>query len=202
MIYKARNDILSSMLSYTDLTPGTAFVLDGEPYEVLDYQFVRMQQRKPVVQTKLRNLVSGKVIAKTFQPSDTFKEAEIEKEELIFIYTHRDEYVFRRPENPQERLTLKANLLGENAKFLKSNLAVTAYKFNDGIINVKLPVKVDYIVKDAPPGFKGNTATGGTKSITLENGLQINVPLFIEAGDIVRLNTESGDYTERVEKAR
>ncbi|MDP3785123.1 MAG: hypothetical protein Q8R12_03560 [bacterium] len=201
------------MLSYTDLTPGTAFILDGEPYEVVDYAFVRMQQRKPVVQTKLRNLISGKIVAKTFQPSDAFKEAEIEKEELIFVYTHREEYIFQRPGNPQprlgergesrrakDRLTLKASLLSEDAKFLKSNLAVSAYKFNDEIINIKLPVKVDYVVKDAPPGFKGDSATGGTKLITLENGLQIQVPLFIEAGDIVRVNTESGDYTERVKK--
>ncbi|MBI4059652.1 elongation factor P [Candidatus Giovannonibacteria bacterium] len=189
------------MLSYTDLTPGRAFVLDGEPYEVLDYQFVRMQQRKPVVQTKIKNLATGKVVAKTFQPSDTFQEAEIEKEELVFIYARRGEYIFQRPGNPKDRLTLQEDLLGEAAKFLKSNLAVTAHKFNEKIISVKLPIKIDYLVKEAPPGFKGDTATGGTKSATLENGLQIQVPLFIEAGDTVRANTQSGEYTERVKKA-
>jgi len=188
------------MLSYTDLTPGTAFILDGEPYEVLDYQFVRMQQRKPVVQTKIRNLATGKLIAKTFQPSDTFKEAEIKREEIQFIYTHRDEFVFQEPGNPKGRFLLASELLGDGAKYLKPNLMVTAYKFKDKIINVKLPVKVDYIVKEAPPGFKGDTATGGTKSVILENGLQINVPLFVVEGDIVRINTESGEYTERVKK--
>ncbi|MEK7162440.1 MAG: elongation factor P [Patescibacteria group bacterium] len=185
------------MLSYTDLTPGTQFILDGEPYEVLEYQFVRMQQRKPSVQTKIKNLISGKIVSKTFQPSDSLKEAEIEKEELLFIYSHRGEYVFQRG---KERITLKEETLEEGAKYLKANLNVTAYKFNGKIINIKLPVKVDYVVKDAPPGFKGDTATGGTKSVTLENGLQINVPLFIEAGDVVRINTESGEYAERVKK--
>lgn len=186
------------MLSYTDLTPGTAFILDGEPYEVLEYQFVRMQQRKPSVQTKLKNLISGKIISKTFQPSDSLKEAEIEKEELSFIYAHRGEYVFQQG---KERIILKEETLEESAKYLKANLNVTAYKFDGKIINIKLPVKVDYVVKEAPPGFKGDTATGGTKSVTLENGLQINVPLFIEAGDVVRVNTESGQYAERVKKA-
>ena len=189
------------MLSYTDLVPGTTFILDGEPYEVLDYQFVRMQQRKPSVQTKIKNLVSGKIVSKTFQPSDTFKEAEIEREELVFIYSHRGEYFFQKPDNPKERFSLAESLLGDSAKFLKLNLEVTAYKFGDKIINIKLPVKVDYVVKEAPPGYKGDTAQGGNKGVILENGLNLNVPLFIESGDVVRVNTDSGQYTERVSKA-
>lgn len=189
------------MLSYTDLTPGTQFIMDGEPYEVVDYAFVRMQQRKPSVQTKIRNLISGKVVAKTFQPSDTVKEADIEREAIKFIYAHRGEYFFQRLDNPKDRFNLPEALLGESSKYLKPNLEVTAYKFDDKIINVKVPVKVDYLVKDAPPGFKGNTAQGGSKSVTLENGMTINVPLFIESGDVVKINTETGEYTERVSKA-
>ena len=90
--------IFPSMLSYTDLTPGTQFILDGEPYEVVDYAFVRMQQRKPSVQTKIRNLISGKIVAKTFQPSDTVKEADIERESIKFVYAHRNEYFFQKPD--------------------------------------------------------------------------------------------------------
>lgn len=189
------------MLSYTELTPGTQFILDGEPYEVLDYQFVRMQQRKPSVQTKIRNLISGKVVAKTFQPSDTVKEADIEREQIKFIYAHRGEYFFQKPDDPKNRFNLSEDLLGESAKYLKPNLEVTAYKFNDKIINIKLPVKIDYTVKEAPPGNKGDTAQGGTKSVMLENGLNINVPLFIESGDVIRVNSETGQYTERISKA-
>ncbi|MBI2609622.1 elongation factor P [Candidatus Giovannonibacteria bacterium] len=189
------------MLSYTDLTPGTQFILDGEPYEVLDYQFIRMQQRKPSVQTKIKNLISGKIVAKTFQPSDVVKEADIERETIKFIYAHRGEYIFQKPDNPKERFSLLESLLGNSAKYLKPDLEVTAYKFNEKIINIELPVKIDYKVKDAPPGFKGDTATGGNKLVTLENDLQINVPLFIETGDVVRINTESGEYTERINKA-
>ena len=189
------------MLSYTDLTPGTQFILDGEPYEVVDYAFVRMQQRKPSVQTKIRNLISGKVIAKTFQPSDTVKEADIERETIKFIYAHRSEYFFQKPSDAKNRFNLSEELLGEQAKFLTPNLEVTAYKFNEKIINISLPVKVEYLVKEAAPGFKGDTAQGGVKSVTLENGLTLNVPLFIETGDVIRVNTESGQYTERVTKA-
>ena len=190
------------MLSYTDLTPGTQFVMDGEPYEVVDYAFVRMQQRKPSVQTKIRNLISGKVVAKTFQPSDTVKEADIERETIKFIYAHREEYFFQKPADPKNRFNLSKDLLGDSAKYLKPNMDVTSFKFNDKIISIKLPIKVEYAVKEAPPGFKGDTATGGTKIVTLENGLQIQAPLFIDAGDVIRVNTESGDYTERVSKSK
>ncbi|OGF77729.1 hypothetical protein A3F23_01565 [Candidatus Giovannonibacteria bacterium RIFCSPHIGHO2_12_FULL_43_15] len=188
------------MLSYTDLTPGTQFIMDDEPYEVVDYAFVRMQQRKPSVQTKIRNLISGKVVAKTFQPSDSIKEADIERETIKFIYAHRGEYFFQNLGDAKNRFSLSEKLLGEPAKFLKPNLEVTAYKFNDKIINIKVPVKVDYIVKEAAPGFKGNTAQGGNKSVTLENGFTLNVPLFIESGDVIKINTETGEYTERVSK--
>ncbi len=189
------------MLSYTDLTPGTEFIMDGSPYVVLDYQFVRMQQRRPTTQIKARNLMTGKITSFTAQQSDTFQETEIEKEDLQFIYGHRGEYVFQEPGNPKERLTFSDEMLGESAKFLKPNLTVIAYKFKEKVINIKLPVKIDYKVKDAPEGLKGNTAQGGSKSIVLENGLEIQAPLFINSGDIVRVNTELGTYTERVEKA-
>ncbi|MEK9166348.1 MAG: hypothetical protein AAB846_01285 [Patescibacteria group bacterium] len=189
------------MLSYTDLTPGTEFVMDGEPYMVADYQFVRMQQRRPTTQIKARNLITGKITSFTAQQSDIFPEARIEKGDLQFIYAHRGEYVFQKPGNPKERMTFTEDILGESAKFLKPNLTLTAFTFKDNIINLKLPVKVDYKVKDAPEGLKGNTAQGGSKSVTLENGLEIQVPLFINSGDVIRVNTESGVYTERVEKA-
>src|SRR3990170_930956 len=112
------------MLSYTDLTPGTQFIMDGEPYEVVDYAFVRMQQRKPSVQTKIRNLISGKVVAKTFQPSDAVKEADIEREMIKFIYGHRNEYFFQRPDNPKDRFNLSVELLGDKVKYLKPNMEV------------------------------------------------------------------------------
>jgi elongation factor P len=188
------------MLSYTDLNKGVMFVMDGEPYTVLEYNFLRMQQRKPVVQTKIKNLVSGKITSKSFQQSDSFSEADIEKQPLTFLYSHREEHWFCEPENKSNRFSLKEEQIGDNAKFLKPNTGVTAYKFDDKIINIELPIKIDYKVKEAPPAYKGDTATGGNKSVVLENGISINVPAFINEGDIIRVNTETGTYVERAEK--
>lgn len=188
------------MLSYTDLTKGTIFVMNGEPHEVLDYAFLRMQQRRPTTQVKFRNLITGKVGTQTFQQSDSFPEADIEKEPVIFIYSSRGEYFFHKKNEKSVRFSLKDEMAGDKAKFLKPNIECIAYKFNEKIINLELPVKIDYLVKVAPPSYKGDTATGGSKSVVLENELTINVPMFINEGDIIRVNTKSGEYTERVEK--
>ena len=188
------------MLSYTDLTKGTIFEMDGEPYMVLEYNFLRMQQRKPTVQTKLKNLITGKIVSKSFQQSDAFLEAEIEKQPIVFIYQNRGEYWFNEKSNPKNRFSLKEDIIAEQAKFLKPNTDILAYKFGEKIINIELPVKMDYKVLEAPPSYKGNTATGGSKIVKLENGLMLNVPMFINEGDVIRVNTSTGEYVERAEK--
>lgn len=189
------------MLTYTDLKKGVQFVMDGEPYEVMEANFSRMQQRKAVVQTKLRNLLSGKIVDTTFQASNQFEEANIEKRPLVFLYAHRGEYVFSDPQNPKNRISLDDALIGQNKKWLKPNTAVVALFFNEKIINFKLPIKMDFRVTEAPPGVQGDRSQSGSKAVTLETGAIIQVPLFINTDDIVRINTESGAYTERVEKA-
>jgi elongation factor P len=188
------------MLSYTDVTKGKIFVMNGEPHEVLEYAFLRMQQRRPTTQVKLRNLITGKISTQTFQQSDSFQEADIEKEPIIFIYFSKEEYYFHKKTDKSARFSLKEEILGDKAKFLKPNIECSAHKFNDKIINLELPIKIDYLVKEAPPSYKGDTATGGSKSVILENGLTINVPMFINEGDVIRVNTQTGEYTERVEK--
>lgn len=174
--------------------------MDGEPYEVLGSSFVRMQQRKAVVQTKIRNLINGKVISRTIHPSETFEGAEIEKKEAIFLFGHRGQFTFRDPNDPKNRFAIDENIIGEKVKFLKPNLSVTLIYFNDGIINVSLPIKVDYKVTESPPNIKGSTASSSGKTVKLENGLEVYVPTFINEGDMVRINTETGEYVERVEK--
>ena len=202
------------MLSYTDLSKGTIFEMDGEPYLVLEYTFLRMQQRKPTVQTKLKNLITGKIVAKSFQGSDAFPEAEIEKQPIIFLYSNKGEFWFCEKGNPPPRLddqgesrraktvrfSMKEEQLGDIAKFLKPNTEAIAYKFGEKIINIELPVKMDYKVVEAPPSYKGDTATGGSKTVKLENGLMVQVPMFINEGDIIRINTSTGEYVERAEK--
>lgn len=174
--------------------------MDGEPYEVVETQFVRMQQRKPVVQAKIKNLISGKVIPKTLHQSDSYEEAEIEKKEAVFVYEHRGKFIFHEPNDKSSRFELDDAALGDQKKFLKPNMTVTQQIFREKVIGVVLPIKVEYLVKEAPPNIKGDTATGGNKLVTLENGLEIAVPMFINQGDTIRVNTVTGQYTERAEK--
>jgi len=191
-------------LDYTDLKKGLIIVLNGEPYEVLEANFLRMQQRKGVMQTKLKNLISLKVIDYNFQPSDEIEEAEIEKIDAVFIYANRGEYWFHKLNNPKERFSLKEEVLGKKAQFLKPNTQVKAVIFKsqkeDKIISIVLPVKMDFKVIEAPPALKGNTAQGGSKQVVIETGAKITTPLFIETGDIIRINTETEEYVERVNK--
>ena len=190
------------MLSYTDLKPGTAFVLEGAPWEVREYRFLRMQQRKPSVQTKIKNLITGKIVTRSFAPSDNFPEAEIARKPTIFLYyqARNKEYWFRVPDDPKNRFLLTEESIGELWPYLTPNAEVQLYEWGGKIINVSVPIKVDLLVKEAPPGVRGDTAQGGTKEVILETGLKMQVPLFINEGDVVRVNTESGDYVERVSK--
>jgi elongation factor P len=187
-------------LSYTDLRKGVIVVIEGAPCEILETNFLRMQQRKAVVQTRYRNLITGKVLDRNWQASDSFEEANIEKRNAQFIYTHRDEYWFTPPGNPKERFMLKEDVIGEGAKFLKPNTVVSMTYYNEKPIQVELPIKMEFKVTEAPPAIKGNTAQGGTKVVTLEGGAQISTPLFVNEGDIIRVNTQTGEYVERVSK--
>jgi elongation factor P len=185
-------------LSYTELTKGTLFVLDGQPWEVLEMNFLRMQQRKAVVQTRIKNLVTGKIVDRNFQGSDSFEEAEIEKKPAMFIFVNKGEYWFHEEGNPKNRFQISGDLLGNAAQFLKPNTKVATVLFEGNVIGADLPVKMDFKVIEAPPGIKGNTAQGGMKSVTIEGGAKVNTPLFVNEGDVIRINTQTGQYVERV----
>lgn len=185
------------MLSYTDLTKGVMFVMDGQPYEVLESHFLRMQQRKAVVQTKIRNLITGKVLDRNFQPSDSSEETEVEKQNAVFIYKSKGECWFHDEKDKSKRFALKDEVIGEPSQFLKQNTVVTTLMFNGKVIAVRLPIKMTLEVTEAPPAIKGNTAQGGTKVVTLETGTKISTPLFVNAGDKIIVNTQTGEYVER-----
>lgn len=188
------------MLSYSELTKGTLFIFEGAPYEVLEMSFLRMQQRKATVNTKIRNLITGKVLERNWQASDSFEEAEIERKNSKFIYVNRGEYWFTAEKNPSDRFALPAEVIGDSARFLKPNTPVTALVFKGKVIKVTMPIKIDYKVTEAPPSIKGNTAQGGSKAVVVEGGASVNVPLFINEGDVIRINTDTGEYVERVDK--
>lgn len=189
-----------STLGYNDLRKGVVFNLDGALYEVIDYSFVRMQQRKAVAQVKMKNLINGKLISRNFHQNEVFEEAGIEKNPVRFLYHNRGQFWFSEKNNPGKRFFLTQEAVGLGTQFLRPNTEVTAVSFDGKIITIILPIKVDVMVKEAPSGERGNTAQGGTKVVELETGAKLNVPLFVNTGDIVRVNTETGEYVERVEK--
>lgn len=191
------------MLSYFELRKGVRFILDGQPYEVLDFRQVGKAQDVVVAQTKLKNLVNGKVIEKSFKEGEVFEEADLGKIEVKLVYSHRGRFCFCETANQGKRFGKRFEFtteqIGDSVKFLKPNQILTGILFNGQIINVVLPVKVHLRVIEAPPGVKGERAQSGTKPVTLETGVIINAPLFIEVGDIVEVNTETGEYVRRVE---
>ena len=188
------------MLEYNEILPKKVILLDGQPYEVLDAHVFRKQQRKPVNQTKLRHLITGKVTEQAFHQAEKAEEADLSTRMVKFLYQNRGEWWFTAENNPGDRFKLPEETIGTAGQFLKPNSVVEAQVFNDDIIAVRVPIKVELLVKDAPPAVRGNTSQGGTKQITLETGATLNAPLFINEGDVVLINTETGQYVERVEK--
>ncbi len=184
------------MLSYNEILPKKFIELDGIPYEVISVKVFRKQQRKPVNQTKLKNLLNGKQADRTFQQSDKIKQAGIEFRKIKYLYKNREEFWFCEESNPHQRFKIDQETA--SAKFLKENTLVDAMLFGNRVIGITLPTKINLKVIDAPPSNKGNTASGATKSVILETGEAIVVPVFIKAGDVVRVNTEKGEYVERV----
>jgi elongation factor P len=195
------------MLTYNEVTPKKYIIYDDAPYEVLASHVFRKQQRKPVNQTKLRNLITGNVVEATFQVSDKIEEADIEKRPVKFLYkdARKGEFWFHPEGKPAERFTLAEDIIGNQERWMKSNERIDSlvFSYNDeeNIIGITLPPKVDLEVTEAAPAVKGNTAQGATKTVILETGTEINVPLFINEGDILRISTQTGEYAERVEKS-
>jgi elongation factor P len=184
-------------MKYTDLKPGTVFVKDGAPWLVLSSAFTKKHRQAGTVRLRTRNLISGKILEMSAQASDEFKEANVEKTPAVFIYERKGEYWFHEAGNKQTRFLLTEEALGTQTEFLKPNTEITALKFNEKIFGIELPIKIDLKVTEAPPSIKGNTSQGGTKSVIVETGAKINTPLFIEEGDVIRVNTETGEYVER-----
>ncbi|HWH07196.1 MAG TPA: elongation factor P [Candidatus Paceibacterota bacterium] len=190
-----------AILSYNEIVQKKVIDYNGDPYEVLSSHVFRMQQRKPVNQTKLRNLVSGKVIEISFHQSETVPEADISRMQALYLYTNRGESWFAEEGNPKNRFSFPEAAVADKIKWLKQNSPVEVLLFRESPITITIPVKVDLIVKEAPPAIKGDTATGGNKLVTMETGAGVLTPLFINEGDVIKINTDTGEYVERVEKA-
>ena len=186
------------MISYSELEKGIRIILDGQPYEIIEIARSFKARSHSVLQTKLKNLKTGNVISKTFHPSDNFEQAEVSKKQAKFIYTHRDKYIFSEKDDSSQRFELTKEQVGEKSKFLSPNQTVEFIIFKNEIINLSLPIKINLKVIEAPPGEKGSRAEAGTKTVVLESGAKINAPLFIKQGDIIEINTDTGEYVKRV----
>ncbi len=186
------------MLEYNEITLRKYIIFENEPYEVLASHVFRKQQRKPVNATKLRNLISLRIVEHSFHVSDKAEEADIVTRKVKYLYINKGEFWFCDENNPANRFKLEQSVLGVAIKFVKTNSVVDALIFNDKIFGVKLPIKVELKVTEAADAVRGDTAKGGNKNITLETGANITSPMFVKEGDVVRVNTETGEYVERV----
>ncbi|NDE68009.1 elongation factor P [bacterium] len=189
-----------AMLEYNEVVERKYIILDGQPYEVLTSHVFRKQQRKPVNATKLKNMVSGKVTEYSFHQSEKVQEAEIDTIDVKYLYVNRGEYWFCDPESPSKRFSVSEEVVGPQAKFLKPNTTVQQMKFGEQSLGFKLPIVVDLKVTEAPPSIKGDTASGGGKQVVLETGAVVTAPFFVNEGDVIRINTDTGEYRERVGK--
>jgi elongation factor P len=187
-----------AMLEYNEVKERKYIIFEGEPFECLNSHVFRKQQRKPVNATKLKSLLTGRIVEHSFHVSDKVEEAELSTKEVKYLYNSKGEFWFCEPADPSKRFKIEEALLGEGMKFIKGNSMIDALIFDERIIGMKLPVTVELKVTEAPPAVKGDTAKGGSKQIKLETGATINAPLFVNEGDTIKINTESGEYKERM----
>ncbi|MEK7622021.1 MAG: hypothetical protein AAB415_02470 [Patescibacteria group bacterium] len=186
------------MLDYNDIKPKKFIVFEGEPYEVMEAHVFRKQQRKPVNATKLKNLITGGVREHSFAVSDKVDEAEIEEKEITYLYTNKNEYWFCEVKDKAKRFKLEPDKVQDKIVYIKPNSNASLLTFQDRFVGLKIPIKLALKVTDAAPAVRGNTISGGVKQVTLETGLVINTPMFVNQGDTVVVNTETGDYVERM----
>ena len=184
-------------INFGDLRKGLTIEVDGQPYEVMDYERHKMQQRAPVTKIKMRNMRDGKVIERTFQAYTTeFSVADVEERPAQFLYTDGQFFNFMDTET-YDQYQLTSDQLGDAVQYLKEETVIDLLYFKGSLLNLRLPTFVELEVTESPPGLKGDTAQGGTKPATLETGLSLQVPLFIQPGQKIKVDTRTGDYIER-----
>lgn len=186
------------MLTIGEVKKGKVIQLDSEPYMVLKADHHKAARGGATLKTKLRNLKSGALLDKTFQGGDKLEEANTEKKKVNFMYEDEDSVYFMDYEN-YEQFELSLEQLGDKEKFLKEGTDVVMLYFEGKPIAVELPIKMNFEVTSAPPAVKGNSADNVTKQVEIETGAKVNAPMFVKEGDTIRVNTETGEYVERVQ---
>jgi elongation factor P len=184
------------MYEITDLKPGRAIQIDGEPYIVVSSVFGRKSQSKANMQCKLKNLKTGAFISRNFQGSEKIEQADVGYRKVQFLYKTGDQYTFMDQES-FDQFELSSETLGDATGYLIEGGDVDALTFEGNPIGIKLKATVELKVIETMPGVRGDTATGGNKPAKLESGISVNVPLFINEGDVLKINTETGEYMSR-----
>ena len=188
---------MASVYMAGDLRNGTTFEMDNSVYRVVEFQHVKPGKGAAFVRTKIKNVITGAVLEKTFNPSEKLQGAEIEKREMQYLYNDSGLYYFMDNET-YEQIPLNAEQLGDSLKYIKENMNVKILSFKGNVFAVEPPMFVELEVTYTEPGFAGNTTTTSGKPAKLENGLEISVPMFINIGDIIKIDTRTGEYMERV----
>ena len=184
------------MISAGDFRNGTTFELDGNVVSIVEFQHVKPGKGAAFVRTKVKNVITGAVTEKTFNPSDKYQEAFIERREMQYLYNDGDLYYFMDNET-YEQIPINSSVLGDNFKFVKENMVCKVLSYKGSVFGVEPPLFVELLVTQTDAGFKGDTATNATKPATLETGAEIKVPLFIEEGNKIKIDTRTGEYLER-----
>ena len=184
-------------ISTADFRTGLTIETDGDIFQIIEFQHVKPGKGGAFVRTKLRNLRTGSVTDKTFRAGERMEQAMIERRTMQFLYRASDEYTFMDMET-FDQTSLPQENIGDGAAYLKPDMEVSVVRYEDELLGVEIPNTVDLAVSETDPGLRGDTATGGTKPATLESGAVVNVPLFINEGDVIRVDTRTGQYVQRV----
>ena len=180
-----------------DIRNGKTLEIEGSIFQVIEFQHVKPGKGAAFVRTKLKNIVSGGVVEKTFRPTEKLEEATIERKDMQYLYSDGDLYHFMDTET-YDQIALNSDQIGDTLKFVKENEMVKVWSHKGNVFSIEPPLFVELQITDTEPGFKGDTATGTTKPATVETGAQVNVPLFVEQGDVIKIDTRTGEYLSRV----
>lgn len=184
------------MISAGDFRNGITFELDGNVVSIVEFQHVKPGKGAAFVRAKIKNIITGAVTERTFNPNDKYPTAFIERRDMEYLYNDGDLYYFMDNET-YEQVPINSDVLGDNFKFVKENTVCKILSYNGNVFGVEPPLFVELLITETDPGFKGDTATNATKPATLETGAEIKVPLFIEQGELIRIDTRTGEYMER-----
>ncbi len=185
------------MISAGDFRNGITVEMEGNVYQIIEFQHVKPGKGAAFVRTKLKNIINGGVVEKSFRPTEKFPQARIDRKDMQYLYSDGDLYNFMDTET-YDQIALNADTIGDALKFVKENEMVKICSYNGNVFAIEPPLFVELEITDTEPGFKGDTATGATKPAIVETGAKVMVPLFVENGEVIKIDTRTGEYLSRV----